>query len=203
MMPPRSERLAFWRDEYALQSFNHLQELVAYMLSRTEQESRMRLWLTVSATVLYARPFRQRAEVRLMEDEVPLKYRPTHNNILLHRDKAIAHRDPDAHKKGVWGNELPIVSQGNDLLIPTTSPAMDNDIARTLLEIIEILIPRLKARSSAFISKYLPRPLATGSYILNLEDNPSEWLIKLPLGIGDCPDEGCRKTPLDDAKRKL
>jgi hypothetical protein len=103
MMPPRTERLAFWRDEYAIQSFNHLQRLLPFMFSQSEQTSQMRIWLTVSATVLYARPFKQRTEVRLSEDEVPIKYRAAHNQVLLHRDKVIAHRDPDAHKKGVWG----------------------------------------------------------------------------------------------------
>ena len=88
----------------------------------------MRLWLTVSATVLYAGPFKQRPEVKLAEDEVPIKYRAAHNEVLLHRDKVIAHRDSDAHKKGVWGNELPIVSEGNNFFTPTTRPAMDDGI---------------------------------------------------------------------------
>ena len=56
---------------------------------------------------------------------MPIELREAHDKILLHRDKVIAHRDPDAHKKGVRGNELPIVSKGNDLFIPTTSLAMD------------------------------------------------------------------------------
>ena len=114
----------------------------------------------------------------MAENEVPIKYRAAHNEVLLHRDKVIAHRDPDAHKKGVWGNELPIVSKGNDLFIPTTSPAMNDDIARDLPELVEILIPRLKARTASFIKKYLPELLAPGEYLLSLGDNPSEWLRK-------------------------
>ena len=89
----------------------------------------MRIWLTVSAVVLYAGPFRQRPQVRLAEEELPIQLREAHDKILLHRDKVIAHRDPDAHKKGVRGNELPIVSKGNDLFIPTTSLAMDGDLS--------------------------------------------------------------------------
>jgi hypothetical protein len=179
MMPPRTERLAFWRDEYARQSFTDLQRLLAFMLSQSQQGSQMRLWLTVSATVLYARPFKQRAEVTLAEDEVPIKYRAAHNDVLRHRDKVIAHRDPDAHKKGVWGNELPIVSEGNSIFIPTTSPAMEDGIARSLLELVELLIPMLEARTASFISKFLTRPLATGEYVLSLEENPSEWLRRI------------------------
>jgi hypothetical protein len=45
-----------------------------------------------------------------------------------------------------------------------------------LLELVEILIPMLKERSSSFVSKYLPRTLAPGSYVLSLEENPAEWL---------------------------
>jgi hypothetical protein len=161
--PSRTERLAFWRDEYALDSFTVLQRLLAFMLSQSQQGPQMRSWLTVSATVLYARPFKQPPEVRLAEDDVPIKYRAAHNEVLKYRDR-------------VWGNELPIVSDGSNIRIPTTNPAMENDIAGSLLELVEILIPMLKARSSSFISKYLPRPLAPGAYVLSLEDNPAEWL---------------------------
>ncbi|SRR6266567_1096077 len=152
MIPSRTERLALWRDEYALQSLTDLRRLLAFMLSEGQQGSQMRLWLTVSATVLYAAPFRQRAEVKLAEDEVPIKYRAAHNDVLKHRDKVIAHRDPNAHKKGVWGNELPMVSDGNNIFIPTTRPAMDDGIARSLLELIEILIPMLEARARFLLS---------------------------------------------------
>lgn len=174
--PSRTERLAFWRDEYALDSFTVLQRLLAFMLSQSQQGPQMRNWLTVSATVLYARPFRQWPEVRLAEDDVPIKYREVHKEVLKYRDKVVAHRDPDAHKRDVWRNELPIVSEGNNIFIPTTNPAMEDDIAGSLLELVEILIPMLKARSSSFVSKYLPRPLAPGAYVLSLEENPAEWL---------------------------
>jgi hypothetical protein len=176
MMPSRTERLAFWRDEYALDSFTVLQRLLAFMLSQSQQGPQMRTWLTVSATVLYARPFKQWPEVRLAEDDVPIKYREVHNKALKYRDKVIAHRDPDAHKRDVWGNELPIISDGSNIRIPTTNLAMENDIAGSLLELVEILIPMLKARSSSFVSKYLPGPLAPGAYVLSLEENPAEWL---------------------------
>ena len=176
MMPSRTERLAFWRDEYALDSFTVLQRLLAFMLSQSQQGPQMRTWLTVSATVLYARPFKQWPEVRLAEDDVPIKYREVHNEALKYRDKVIAHRDPDAHKRDVWGNELPIVSNGSNIRIPTTNLAMENDIAGSLLELVEILIPMLKARSSSFVSKYLPGSLAPGAYLPSLEQNPAEWL---------------------------
>jgi hypothetical protein len=136
----------------------------------------MRTWLTVSATVLYARPFKQWPEVRLAEDDVPIKYREVHNEVFKYRDKVITHRDPDAHKSDMWGNDLPIVSDGSNIRIPTTNLAMENDIAGSLLELVEILIPMLKARSSSFVSKYLPGRLAPGAYVLSLEENSAEWL---------------------------
>src|SRR5207249_9620958 len=125
---------------------------------------------------LYARPFKQWPEVRLAEDDVPIKYREVHKEVLKYRDKVIAHRDQYAHKRDVWGKELPIVSDGSNIRIPTTNPAMEDDIVSSLLELVEILIPMLKARSFSFVSKYLPRPLSPGAYVLSLEDNPAEWL---------------------------
>jgi hypothetical protein len=176
MMPSRTERLAFWRDEYALDSFTILQRLLAFMLSQSQQGPQMRTWLTLSATVLYARPFKQWPEVRLAADDVPIKYREVHKEVLKYRDKVIAHRDPDAHKSDVWENGLPIVSDGSNIRIPTTNPAMEDDIVSNLLELVEILIPMLKARSFSFVSKYLPRPLTPGAYVLSLEENSAEWL---------------------------
>src|SRR5437870_4066850 len=107
MIPSKAERLAFWRDEYARASFLGVWEVLKFLPTTTGQ-SRMRIWLTVSATVLYARPFKQRDAVKLSEEEVPAIYRPLHENVIRHRDKAIAHRDPDADKKGVIGNRLPV-----------------------------------------------------------------------------------------------
>src|SRR5216110_3145860 len=101
MMPSRTERLAFWRDEYALDSFTILQRLLAFMLSQSQQGPQMRSWLTVSATMLYARPFKQWSEVRLAEDDVPNKYRGVHKEVLKYHDKVIADRDPDAPKRDV------------------------------------------------------------------------------------------------------
>src|SRR4029077_16812929 len=176
MMPSSTERLAFWRDEYALDSFTVLQRLLAFMLSQSQQGPQMRSWLTVSATALYARPFKQWPEVRLAEDDEPNEYIEVHKEVLKYRDKVIGHCDPDAHKRDVWENELPIVSQGNNIFIPTTNPAMEDDIGRRLLKLVETLIPMLKARSSSFVSKYFPRPLAPGAYVLSLEENPAEWL---------------------------
>jgi hypothetical protein len=176
MRPSRTERLAFWRDDYALDSFTGLHRLLAFMLSQSQQGSQMRTWLTVSVAVLYARPFKQWPEVRLAEDDVPIKYREVHNEVLKYRDKVIAHRDPGSHKRDVWGNELPIVSDASNIRIPTMNPAMEDGIAHRLLELVEILIPMLKARSSSFVSKYLPQPLAPGAYVLSLEENPAEWL---------------------------
>src|SRR4029450_1506084 len=164
--------------EYALDSFTVLQRLLAFMLSQSHQGPQMRTWLTVPATVLYARPFKQRPEVRLAEDDVPIKYREVHNEVLKYRDKVIAHRNPDAHKRDVWENGVPIVSDGSNIRIPTTNPAMEDDIAGNLLELVEILIPMLRARSSSFVSKYLPGTLAPGAYVLSLEQNPGEGLTR-------------------------
>lgn len=174
--PSRTERLAFWRDEFALDSFTVLHRLLPFMLSQS-QKGQMRTWLTVSATILYARPFTQWPEVRLEEDDVPVKYRQVHKEVLKYHDKIIAHRDPDAHKRNALGrNELPIVSDGSNISIPATNPAMENGIAGSLFDLVEILIPMLKARSLSFVSKYLPRPLAPSAYVLSLEENPAEWL---------------------------
>src|SRR4029077_7010179 len=115
-------------------SFTILQRLLVFMLSQSQRGPQMRTWLTVSAAVLYARPFKQWPEVRLAEDDVPIKYREVHNEGLKYRDKVIGHCDPHAPKRDLWGNELPIVSDGSKIRIPTTNPAMEDDIAGRLLE---------------------------------------------------------------------
>ena len=169
MKPSRSERLAFWRDEYAHESFVQLREVLNLLL-QVPQGSRLRAWLTISATVLYVRPFKQRAAVKLSDAEVPEQFHAVHDDVIRYPDKAIAHRDPDANKKGVFGNELPLVSKGNDLIIPTTSPSMDDSLVRSLVELTGILIRRLGDRTGVFIRKYLRARLPDGSCILSLEE---------------------------------
>ena len=51
MMPSKTERLAFWRDEYDVRSLD-LQRLLPFMLSQSAMPPRMRISATVSAVVL-------------------------------------------------------------------------------------------------------------------------------------------------------
>ena len=48
------------------------------------------------AQVFYARPFKQMAEVKLDEAVVPAEFVEFHKDIILYRDKVVAHRDAKA-----------------------------------------------------------------------------------------------------------
>jgi len=102
LTPPKHERLAFWRDEYARASFMDARDALISLLRNKQSGQPIKLWLTLTVLVLYARPFKQRAAVRLSDTDVPEKYRGVHENVILHRDKLIAHRDPDSHEHGVY-----------------------------------------------------------------------------------------------------
>ena len=56
LTPPKHERLAFWRDEYARASFMDARDALISLLRNKQSGQPIKLWLTLTVLVLYARP---------------------------------------------------------------------------------------------------------------------------------------------------
>jgi hypothetical protein len=179
-MPPRHERVEFWKHAYARASFIDAQIFLEELLNqKPEPFSPSRKLFTIAILTVYARPFKQRPAVRLEDGVVSAEYRQAHNWAIEHRDKVVAHRDLDA---GVttWGfiNQLRLVTDEIGFKIYTLSPYMSDEMARDLLALVKMLIRIMDERTEPFIKEWVrttPRP--PGEYVINLKDDvPLNWI---------------------------
>src|SRR5437667_9256738 len=92
--PTKTERVSFWKHSYARSSFIQAREFATLLLRANPLLlSPLRAAATFGVVTAYARPFKQRREVRLSRDVVPRQYRELHDETIEMRDKIIAHRD--------------------------------------------------------------------------------------------------------------
>ena len=135
--------------------------------------------LTVAITVAYCRPFKQRRQVKLSEDVVPTHFKDIHDNLVVHRDKAVAHHDLDGPVAD-WGfiSQLQINIMSGQMTHDTLSPVLPNETAHDMIPLLIFLIEKMDESINAFQQSYLSRlPPTDASYVVSLDDNPTEWLI--------------------------
>lgn len=180
-IPPQAERIAFWRDSYARSSFVHATEFVRAMLrNKLGLYSIERDAFTIAIIGAYGRPFKQRKSIRLSEDLIPAEHRETHDSLIEMRDKVVAHRDLDGPVAD-WGfiSDLHISVKSRQLELNTISPKITDDFAHKILPLTSYLIGVLDKRINAFVGPNLGRIFRNdGTYVVSLEENPQEWLIK-------------------------
>jgi hypothetical protein len=179
-MPPRHERVEFWKHAYARSSFLDAQSFLEDLLSqKTDQFSPLRKLFTIAILIVYARPFKQRKAVRLEDGIVSAEYRQTHNWAIEHRDKVVAHRDLDAAVTR-WGfiNQLRLVTDEIGFKIYTLNPYMPDEMARDLLALVKMLIRIMEERTEPFMREYVrTSPMPPGEYVINLKDEvPPNWI---------------------------
>jgi hypothetical protein len=136
--------------------------------------------LTIAIVAAYGRPFKQRpAAIRLTDEWIPSARKPTHDKLILLRDKVIAHRDLEGpNSSGGFVSRLQVVMQADHLTIPTISPIITNSEAQNVIALIDELVPAMDQAGHAFVTAHFPRPLDDGLYVVSLDENPSEWLIR-------------------------
>ena len=127
--PTRDERLAFWRDCYALSAFRDVHDYIPRWEGRDPADIGLRRALEAAILVSYARPFKQQARVRLEEGVIPSEFKATHDEAVGLRDKVIAHRDTDGPSIGGWNsiNDLLLSMEDRGLIIQTCSPALSHE----------------------------------------------------------------------------
>ncbi len=185
-MPPRHERVEFWKHAYARASFIDAQIFLEDLLSqKPEGFSPLRKLFTIAILTLYARPFKQRRPVRLENEVIPIEHKQVHDWTIEHRDKVVAHRDLHAAVT-TWGfiNQLRLVTDQVGFTIHTLSPYMPDEMAQELLALVKILIQTMEERTKPFLENYFRLPsVAPGEYVMNLKDEtPPRWLEPAPRG---------------------
>jgi hypothetical protein len=179
--PSRAERVAFWKDAYARSSFIQADQFALLLLQMDPPLRSVMRWALTSAIVTaYSRPFKQRKEVRLPEnDVVPAEFRKLHDEAIEQRDKVIAHRDLDG-PVAAWGfvSQVVVRADAGGINIETLSPIMENDRALAMRLLCTHLVKLMDEHLKPFL-RHLTPPPSPGNYVVGLEEDPTEWLRKV------------------------
>lgn len=96
---PYQDRIEFWKFQNAAITFSETRQLCDLILKdKIVSGHPLHASLMTALHILYGRPFKQRAEVRLPEEIVPPEFTETHSALLNMRDKIYAHTDADGPK---------------------------------------------------------------------------------------------------------
>jgi hypothetical protein len=179
--PTKEDRLEFWKFAYARASFVDAKHFLELLLDPDlEDSSPVRKALSIAASIVYARPFKQRNQVRLPDEIVPKQHKDAHDSVIDIRDTVIAHRDIDAPEADCGPiNQLRVNVQSRKLTVQTVSPFMSVRNARLVYNLVCEMIKKMNYH----IRKHVKRDVmkvtqSDGTYILSLEDDPEEWLRK-------------------------
>ena len=96
---PYKDRIEFWKFQNVSITFSEAAQLCDLIIKQGIVSGHpLHASLMTALHILYGRPFKQRAEVRIPEDIVPVNYKDTHDALLSMRDKIYAHTDVDGPK---------------------------------------------------------------------------------------------------------
>jgi hypothetical protein len=91
-----ANRREFWKFMSAAATFEQAAAVCEHILRENiDEQHPLSYPLMVATVVLYARPFKQRKPVRLIEEMVPKELKSTHDFLIRLRDKMFAHVDTD------------------------------------------------------------------------------------------------------------
>jgi hypothetical protein len=179
--PTWEERLAFWRDCYALSAFRDVHDYIPRWQGRDPRDICFRRAFETAILVSYASPFKQHRKVRLKEVIIPAEFKATHDEVIALRDKVIAHRDPHGPTTGGWGitNDVRLGRDEGGLTIETLPPGMSDQVMASLKGLIDYLIPLLERRTEAFRMQVYPL-IGAGWFKVSLSETSWEWLVAEP-----------------------
>jgi len=180
--PSKQARLQLWKVTFARSSFiQTMQSCEALLQLPSSSTGAIITALSTSALVFYARPFKQKPEVKLDNTIVPREFAEFHTDIISYRDKVVAHRDVKAPTTP-WGsaNDIVFCWASSSMEIQTTSPILEGDAAKRLRELSVILIAAMDKELTILVQQHLPPPLEDGHYTLSLRGDVVEWLVKQP-----------------------
>ncbi len=184
-LPPMStpsieERTEFWKHAYARSSFVDAKLFAEMILSGGfNLNDRIRKSLSVSVLVTYGRPFKQRNRVRISEKIVPASCMATHKDLIVWRDKVIAHRDLDG-PVAEWGfvSQLLVSIDSSGFSPLTLSPILSDEKAKETVSLTEHLIREMDTELDAFVRKHGQEfRRESGLYTLNLDADGPDWLL--------------------------
>lgn len=137
--------------------------------------------LSTAALVFYARPFKQNPEVKLDKRILPKEFAEFHEDLILYRDKVVAHRDVKGPKTP-WGtaNDVTFHYSGSSVEFETSSPILEPGAVTKLISLTAMLAHRMDEALEPLVVRYVPASVPAGRYTLALKHGDVEWLKKQP-----------------------
>jgi hypothetical protein len=184
--PPQHDRLEIWRCVYARDSLLEASEAAKFLLANRSLCPPLQRAVVCHIVIAYARPFTKckitasRTKTFLLDGEkaVPPEFQAQHHELLNMRNWAIGHKDATAFPDATLLNKVLVRVSGGMVQM---NAAVPTGIADSLLQDTVKLCRRLVADCcEAEIKKYISHFSGRdqGLYYLNLEESPSEWLVK-------------------------
>ena len=174
--PTIEERKLLWRLAYARAAFSEASEFAKLLLVTDVNDRFMKTALSISMTVAYTRPFKQKPKMRLDDSLVPAEYAEDHASMILHRDKLIVHRDINGPETE-WGSVSDlVVDVGKDGVgFQPFYALVTDDLAERVKKLSQSLIAKMDDQIKPIAFKLIPHLPKQGKFILNLTDS-GPWI---------------------------
>lgn len=91
--PTKDERVVFRKNAYAYSSFRAAKSFAEKLLLADQRDRDLIEALSIALVVNYCRPFKGNESFKIAKEYVPQAFHSEHADMVLHRDKVIAHRD--------------------------------------------------------------------------------------------------------------
>jgi hypothetical protein len=180
--PSQHERIEIWRYTYARSSLIEAREAAKLLIKQQGLSDEIKRAIVYQVVVAYARPFTKsqvtesKRLVPLADEVVPAEFRDLHNEYIEMRDRTFGHKDAVAFPLAPLNK---VIVQVDDLgfELHTVSPytMLDTGLQRTV-KLCDYLVNYCESEVHKYASHFIG--IGKGVYILSVEANPSEWLLK-------------------------
>jgi hypothetical protein len=182
-VPSHQDRIEIWRYTYARSSLIEAREAAKLLIAHPEFPDEIKEAIVYQIVIAYARPFTKsqvtnsKRIVPLAIDVVPAEFQPLHDEYLQMRDRTIGHRDAVAFPSAPLNKVIVHVDNAGFVELHTVSPftMLDSGLQQTLL-LCEHLIKHCVLKVGDYCHHFVG--VAPGTYVLSIDENPAEWLMK-------------------------
>ena len=180
---PLEDRLLFYKFQNAMHAFGAVSSLCDYF-SKTKMERSHSLYipLTTSLAILYARPFKQRKNIKLPQDIIPAKYKKTHDFLILMRDKVVAHTDTEElmyDENNRFNDVVLDIENGYPVNGRLKTVGVKMKEIKKVKDLCEILREKCKYHSGKIWDRYMKNhKIPDGDYRVNIDRVSDNFLIK-------------------------
>jgi hypothetical protein len=183
---PLSERLEFFKFQYACQTFAHARKILLYIQDHKVLASHpLHYTLWTAFIVLYGKPFRQRNPLRLDTNIVSVEFRDVHQSLQDLRDKMFAHADLDLVSQSLDPlNSIVVMIEGADVKMGTGFIYGDPATTSKYRSLVELLIQKTNHHANRLWTSWDVIAHRTGRYVINVGKESDDILLPIRWAAG-------------------